>query len=311
MKEFHIGEVIKKKRLQLGLSQIELCGGICDISTMSRIETGKQTPAKNKLALLLERLDLPSERYFALVSQQEADIQNLQTEIIFCHARKDPKAGLEKLAALEAIVEEDDHITQQFILRNKAGMGYWENGEIKPYTQEQTLELLYEAIRLTVPGFSIENFEAGRYGVEEIKIINQIGLCYYDMGDNKNAVSIYRPLLHYIKNTFCNLEQAHLLDLLVSYNYGLALYMEKEYEAALEIAQAARRSCIHSNRYTTCFGGVLYLISHSLYKLGRIEECRQYFYQAYYVYMALEDFKDAQMIKDNAAEFGLDITLEC
>ena len=62
MKELFIGEVIKRKRKELRLTQEELCEGICEPSTISRIESGKQVPAKNKLDALLQRLDLPGDR---------------------------------------------------------------------------------------------------------------------------------------------------------------------------------------------------------------------------------------------------------
>lgn len=48
MKEFPIGEVIRQRRIELGLTQEELCEGIYEPPTMSRIETGRQTPSDRK-----------------------------------------------------------------------------------------------------------------------------------------------------------------------------------------------------------------------------------------------------------------------
>lgn len=69
MEQLFIGELIRQRRLELGLKQCELCEGICEPVTMSRLESGKQTPGSNKLRMLMQRLGLPEERYYALVSK--------------------------------------------------------------------------------------------------------------------------------------------------------------------------------------------------------------------------------------------------
>ena len=81
MEQLFIGELIRQRRLELGLKQCELCEGICEPVTMSRLESGKQTPGSNKLRMLMQRLGLPEERYYALVSKNELRISELQTEI--------------------------------------------------------------------------------------------------------------------------------------------------------------------------------------------------------------------------------------
>ena len=52
MEQLFIGELIRQRRLELGLKQCELCEGICEPVTMSRLESGKQTPGSNKLRML-------------------------------------------------------------------------------------------------------------------------------------------------------------------------------------------------------------------------------------------------------------------
>lgn len=45
MKNVFLGEYVKQRRLDLGLTQEQLCDGICEPMTLSRLENGKQTPA--------------------------------------------------------------------------------------------------------------------------------------------------------------------------------------------------------------------------------------------------------------------------
>jgi transcriptional regulator with XRE-family HTH domain len=84
MQEVFLGEYIKQRRLELGLTQEELCDGICEPMTISRVENGRQTPSRNRINAILQRLGLPDDRYFALLSKNEMEIAALQREIVSC-----------------------------------------------------------------------------------------------------------------------------------------------------------------------------------------------------------------------------------
>lgn len=87
MQEIFLGDMIKRRRKELGLTQEELCKGICEPMTISRLENGKQTPARNRINAILERLDLPADRYYALLSKNETEMEALQKEIIALNIR--------------------------------------------------------------------------------------------------------------------------------------------------------------------------------------------------------------------------------
>lgn len=187
MKKLFVGEVIRKRRMELGLKQYELCEGICEPVTMSRLETGKQTPSYNKLKTILQRLGLPDDQCYMLLSKNEMLISDLQTEITSCNVLKDPERGLPKIEELEKIVEPDDTLTRQFILRSKASLGKKENGQIVPYTLNEKLDILFEAIRLTAPNFDIDSIHEGLYSIDEVKVINQIATVYSNLKQHKKS----------------------------------------------------------------------------------------------------------------------------
>ncbi len=56
MSEYCMGEMIKRTRKSMNLSQEELAFGICSVSTLSRIENGLETPARATFEKMLERL---------------------------------------------------------------------------------------------------------------------------------------------------------------------------------------------------------------------------------------------------------------
>lgn len=170
MQSVLIGTIIKQRRKDLKLTQEQLCSGICDPVSLSRIETGKQVPSRSIVNALLQRLGLPDTRYYALSSKHELEIEALKKEIIACNVTRDVDNGFQKLLQLENLISSDDHLIHQFILRSKALLGSFD----KRYTYDEQIDMLLSAIRLTVPNFNIGEINKYLYAFDEIKAIIQI-----------------------------------------------------------------------------------------------------------------------------------------
>lgn len=308
MKEFPIGEVIRQRRIELGLTQEELCEGIYEPPTMSRIETGRQTPSRTKLNVLLQRLGLPDDRYYALLSDNETKIADLQKEIVSCNVLGKEKKGLEMINELEEIADPQDTTIQQFILRSKVILGKLENGEIKPYSFEQKLEILFQAIHLTSPRFNIEEIDRGLYGLDEVKVINQIALTYSRNDEHKKAIDIYYQLLRYIKKHFQNILQSGGLLPLVCYNYARELDLVKRYEYALEIAQLGWQACVQYGQYRN-LPVIIALMAECYHFLNDDNKSIEYYRQAYYIHKAIGNEKSIGVIMSETKKyFGNDFS---
>ena len=308
MKEFPIGEVIRQRRIELGLTQEELCEGIYEPPTMSRIETGRQTPSRTKLNVLLQRLGLPDDRSYALLSDNETKIADLQKEIVSCNVLGKEKKGLEMINELEEIADPQDTTIQQFILRSKVILGKLENGEIKPYSFEQKLEILFQAIHLTSPRFNIEEIDRGLYGLDEVKVINQIALTYSRNDEHKKAIDIYYQLLRYIKKHFQNILQSGGLLPLVCYNYARELDLVKRYEDALEIAQLGWQACVQYGQYRN-LPVIIALMAECYHFLNDDNKSIEYYRQAYYIHKAIGNEKSIGVIMSETKKyFGNDFS---
>lgn len=195
MRELFLGEYIKQERLKQGITQEQLCEGICEPITISRMENGKQTPSYNRIRAFLQRLGLPDERYVALLSKNELEIKTLQDEIRadairFYRAAPENRAGirtagLQKLEELEKLAEPDDRIIRQYIMHERATFGKPDG----PYSLEEKLELLLEALRITVPNFDLEEINLGLYSMGETTLLNQIAVTYAQMGQEKKQLT--------------------------------------------------------------------------------------------------------------------------
>lgn len=303
MQNFFLGDYIKQKRLDLGLTQEQLCDGICEPMTLSRLENGKQTPSRNRINALLQRMGLPDDRYFALLSKNELEMEALQKEIVACNVTERVAEGFEKLAQFEALAAPDDQIAQQFALRSRVLLGRLDGR----YTPMEQISLLMQAIRLTVPRFDLENIESFLYTKDEITIINQIGLAYSDDGQNKKAAEIYYQLLRYVRKHFK--ETITLIGALplVLYNYARVLDLCGRYEEGAELAQECRKACIQYGHYQE-LPRCLEIEAECRHFMGDEEISKELYYQSYYLCKVVEYQVGLEIVKKEAKEY-LNLTL--
>lgn len=298
MKNVFLGEYIKQRRLDLNLTQEQLCDGICEPMTLSRLENGKQTPSRNRINAILQRLGLPDDRYFALLSKNELEMEALQTEIVACNVTEKVSEGFEKLAQFEELAEPDDQIARQFILRSKVLLGRLDGR----YTPEEQIDMLMQAIRLTVPRFHLDEIERFLYSKDEIKIINQIGIAYSDDGQNKKAAEIYYQLLRYVRKHFKETITSIGVLPLVLYNYARVLDLCGRYEEGAALAKEGQEACIQYGHYRF-LPACLEIEAECRHFMGDDESSRELYYQSYYLCKVIGYQIGLEVVKKEAKEY--------
>lgn len=173
MQSVFIGSIIKQRRKELKLTQERVCDGICDPVSLSRIENGKQMPSRSIMNALLQRLGLPDTRYYALSSKHELEIEALKKEIVACNVTRNVQNGFEQIEKLKNVVDDDDRLTQQFILRSKAVLGAID----KRYGFKEQIQLLTDAIHLTIPEFDLNEIDNWLYSFDELKQSSKSLMC--------------------------------------------------------------------------------------------------------------------------------------
>lgn len=308
MQEVFLGEAIRKRRLALGLTQEQLCEGICEPITISRLENGKQTPSRNRINALLERLDMPADRYFALLSRNELELEALHKQITACNVRffkanraeqaAIREAALEAHRELEAIMEADDTISRQLLLRSRVILGK-EDG---PYSPAEQRAILLDAIRLTHPKFDPEEINLYLYTTDEIKIINQLALTFAAEDDHLGAITIFRQLYNYIHKHFHNIPpiRAHLA--MVALNYAQELVVSGQYRKTIEIAEEGRQICLDCGNHHS-LPGLLAVTAEAYHFLGEDEKSREIYIQVYYLSKAFGDCSGLEATRADAKKY--------
>ena len=294
MEQLLIGTYIRQKRLDKGWTQEKLCRGVCNAATLSRIENNERMPSVSVVKALLQKLGLPDGQFFALLGKDDIAIEKLQKDILndnlqLRRAAQPQRAEireriLEKLEKLENLGGEDNRFVQQFVGSARASAGRRDG----PYSYEERLEMLLEAIRLTIPRFDVKNIADFQYSLIEIIIVNQIALTYAKHGDRKKATSIFRRLLQYIERYNRNLDKYPGQFCMVAHNCAINFAAEKQYPESVALAEKGQRVCVETGDYQF-LPGFLAIQAECHFFLGTMEKSIDFYNQAYYLYKALGD----------------------
>lgn len=307
MEKIPIGQLFRTKREAIGWSQERASEGICSVPTLSRIENGERMPSERHVRALMERLGIEDNRSMVLQGPYEEKLEDLQTEaraqtIRFSQAAASDKPALreEALAAfrmLESFVDQNDFLAQQRIAGDKIALGK-EDG---PYSMKESVEILLQAIRLTVPGFDLKGIKAFRYTMEEAKLINQIAAAYARSGEWEPALSIYRQLFTCLRENASSSPRyaSHLA--MVATNYARELAVCERYDEAITVAEEGRQVCVSYGRYQH-LPVLLALLANCHAHLNHREESKKLYERAFAFYDEFGDKKNLARLKQDAID---------
>lgn len=309
MGEAFIGDIIRRKREELGLTQADLADGICSVVTISRIESGKTTPKRPLLCAILGRLDLPEDRYPVWVFKEEQKFETLQRKLVvmdskFEHALPEEKPKLQEevqnlYRELEDNTEDADPFVRQQIARSRLIMGNKDGA----YTPKEEREKLLEIIRMTCPKFDPEDIGAGRYSTDELKMLNHLGLTYSMEKNHLEAIMIYRQIYAYIKKNIREIpvKKSQLCSVIL--NYAKELNAIGSYQKANNLAEEGRRLCL-DNAYYYPLAGLLDTLAESFHFLGNQEESVRFYKQAFHLTQIMENEAGQQAARFDAKKFA-------
>lgn len=302
MKATYLGEVVLRRRNDLGLPQEMVCEGLCTPMTLSRFEKGRQTPSRDCVVAILQRLGLPDDRFSAQLTRRETKLIRLRKEIIACYKQwkqtlwEDQQARadtVEKLHKLEHFIKEDDRINQQFILRLKAFL--------EERSHREQLEMLMEAIRLTSPRFDLDKISRCLYSAEEVLLINKIAIGHACCGQRRKAIDIYAQLFHLLQERGPDYNRLSL----IAYNYALQLGLAGRLEESLLILEFGQKTCVKQGYYYL-LPKFLHVKAECYYLMGEIDRTIELYQAAYYIYGTTMDTRSQGDLKTDAKErFGL------
>lgn len=217
MANYPIGRLIAEMRSRQGLSQEELAGEICSVSTLSKIENGAQMPKRKIYEALLQRLGMTPRNCTAYVSEKDMKRYMLEGEIEYLTASRQyeraEKAlwdyvmyekGAPSLARPDCAVDMVEYLDQcqrtgeglsrleiQFVFYQLAVLAqeHWVDGK-------RALALYERAAQATMPRLASGELPHSKLlSRQEIRIFCRMAGLLYEKGVRRQAKS----LLFYLK----------------------------------------------------------------------------------------------------------------
>lgn len=225
-----IGMIIRRRRMELGLSQEDLADGICAVTTLSRIENGERMPTQNHLETLLQRLG-----YSDMMLQSYGDgtdfvVHEMKFKIRQAYIENDATKAQELLQQFKTLVAKPTAIDEQFVLLYEVLL------YPQRYSKEESLEELEKALLLTCPRYKLGNFPF-LLSYEEIILLNNIATFSADCGHRKEAIDILYGIVGYYDTHIVIAEEAMRTETLVFYNLSKYLGLENRYDECVAICE--------------------------------------------------------------------------
>lgn len=287
---YRLGDMIRMTRKSLSITQEQLCDGICSIETLSRIETGRQSPSRDTYELLMERMGRIRERAYSMLSV--SDFKVLEKMKLFedyiklydYHRAEAVLNGIKKTLG-------NTILDRQFIIRGENLVNY----RLNRISVNEFLEGLQEAIRLTIPQYGNISLANWPLNLNEAGLLINISTAYAEKEDYLKAIGILEEASSALKQSYMEDLQRAIIQTVVLNNlskcYGLIGKHEKAIEIAKEgisISKIYKLGNVLSNMLYNISWNLEELIKKGLLPHDYKQDCLTYLEQAYYIASAMQ-----------------------
>ncbi len=300
-----IGSVIKEYRNRAGLTQIELCEGLCEPPTFSKIENNQQNPSKKLLDAIVERLNIPLNLNVP-VAKVELDRACIETEILSNLSRNDYSNIEELLTKYKSLSTDLNKFEEQFYLYVHAVLS-----RLKKQNINTVLKELEKSLLLTFPSFNIDkDFSKHLFTSVEISILNNIAICHFIMNNIDISINILNQLVINLEKTKTGSEIFKIKYPMITCNLSAWLGIKGKYIDGAEISRKGINCCKKYERYSS-LGDLLYNHGYTLMMLHNAEEGKKYLRKSIFFAAILSNNHSIQNAKKDIEDsFGQEMWKE-
>ena len=298
-----LGNLIGILRTKADLSQQELCQGLCSSPTMSKIESDKVRTNVYNLEVFMQRLGRDANMYInTFLSKKDFDLKQIRDEIMALLPEGHDE-GIEVL--LEQVKHEKDFkrgSNLQFVKMVESDILFYKE---KKYT-ETYVNMVYDALRITLPKFKESMIEHYHLSFYEISLINKLALYFCETGQRVKGIRIFERLKESMNKTYVDEVEKMNLYGVVLYNYSKMLGLEGRYKEGMEIIEEGGMMCVKHGKLASLPS---YAVNKAcnLLNLGKKEESLPYFAMAYYGSGAVGRIKNEAITKNYVKDkLGID-----
>lgn len=321
MANYPIGRLIAEMRGRQGLSQEELAGGICSVSTISKIENGAQMPKRKVYEALLQRLGLTTRSCTVFVSDEDMRRSILETRIegLIADKRYDEAwSALAEYAVGNAVSAVCMETKLNLYMKMREELSVLEMQyafcQLALLIQEQqkdtekALALYVKAAQMTMPGFSLEEpLMSKLLSQQEVDILYRIAILQYVMGERRRAKGILFFLKEYMEIRPVDPQERAIMYPRILHALSDWMGQDGRFDQQLALCEFGIDLC--AKQMKEC--ALPYLLEEKGYALAarlQVDQAGSIWKQAYFVFLAIGDSANAKRLKNKAREqFHIDI----
>lgn len=259
------GDYIAEARKKKGITQEELCFGICSPGTLSRIENGSAIPRRRTFEALLQRLGQSGGLCRMPISDGDMELYGQLRHALQCIMHNDWEAG-EALLQVCRGRERTDGLCRQFWQFIAALLHSHEGAP-----PDKVLEELHAALEITDRIGEEELQQKCLMTYEELLIRNNIAIQHQRQQEYDKAYLIWGKLKTYLEVRRLDPDERDRVYAMILYNYANLLRRMGMWEESLSVCELGIGECRRSSRYLV-LPYLLYCKGEDLKQLGRRRE---------------------------------------
>ena len=256
-----IGKIILEEREQAGILQNELCKGVCSAATLSRLEWSEQNIGQWGIDVFLQRLGKSQDKFWTIVHIGDYELMELRRKLWNYILHKDYEKAEKEIKKYQKCAGKETMHEQ-----------FWKKcqGLIKGKRDNDwkgALQSFEEAIRATLPDFSIKKIRNTLMGRDEMQIVLLMVEAYKSIGEEQTARQMTKDLIENIKGKHWDEEELAKIYPKAVKVYNEFLKKENQYEQVIALSQEATEMLIEN--------GIIFLLKELLQDVVWGMECCQ------------------------------------
>lgn len=215
MAYYNASEMVRLTRIAKGITQEELCFGICDVSTLSKMENGHFRIKQSTYHKLMEKMGRMPEKKYAILLDKEGRISEDRIAWERAYKSQDYEKAEQYLRNMQECAD-DNLLTGQYLARAEALINY----RLGCISAEELINQIDRAIRMTVPEYEkyLGQEKVFPFVKEELLALMSLGNAYSEIGMSECAVKLYEMVLRCLRADYINEPDKSTMAITVRYN---------------------------------------------------------------------------------------------
>lgn len=271
-----LGEKVKRRRKEIGLTQIDLAEGICTQAMVSRLEKLKVRPSRELMEKIAERLEVPMTYFYGEDSRETVNTKTRQlVEMIRKHLER------REYESIKYLIDSNQSLISKTTGEDRLFFG-WIQGLI--YAQfDGELDKAIDHLSNVAEG--------AKKGELRIEIIDSIGNMYAQKEEFSKAEEYYQKGFRSFNEWMNHETKAKLL-----LNYAICFEHQKEFRLSLEKTLQGIDLLVENNTLYL-LGDFFYQKGYCLFELEQYESAIKTYQKALFIFEIQQNERFQTMAK--------------